>query len=302
MEDGYLGEAIGKQFRPILSFQHRDVLDLHLPLETGFHNLAIVKSKQRYPRQARKTCLGLLGAGQMMFLKILIATDEDPSDLDALLDVLNDRVDPNSDITIIEGMVSDSLEPASTYENVHSKVIIDATKLVPADPRSGAPLEGSPIEESPAWRRGEEDAPGISELLLKEISDLEDVEDCLLMRNSMLVVTVDIEGKPDPRTGMSWPDEDAAKAQREKISQLRKSIWQLDSKNELRWLFVTDNDMNLHGEGAMRRLLWQLTSRFAVERDFMVEDGRIFWDATTPITSRRTNSREKMARNNYARS
>ena len=56
-------------------------------------------------------------------------------------------------------------------------------------------------------------------------------------------------------------------------------------KNELRWLFVTDNDMNLHGEGAMRRLLWQLTSRFAVERDFIVEDGRIFWDATTPIPS-----------------
>ena len=62
----------------------------------------------------------------------LIATDEDPSDLKALLDALNDRVDPNSDITIIDGMVSDSLEPASTYENVHSKVIIDATKLVPA--------------------------------------------------------------------------------------------------------------------------------------------------------------------------
>ena len=53
--------------------------------------------------------------------KILIATDEDPSDLEALLDVLNDRVDPNSDITIIDGMVSDSLEPASTYENVHQK-------------------------------------------------------------------------------------------------------------------------------------------------------------------------------------
>ncbi|MBB69606.1 MAG: hypothetical protein CMB28_00655 [Euryarchaeota archaeon] len=285
MEDGYLGEAIGKQFRPILSFQHRDVLDLHLPLETGFHNLAIVKSKQRYPRQARKTCLGLLGAGQMMFLKILIATDEDPSDLDALLDVLNNRVDPNTDITIIDGMVSDSLEPASTYENVHSKVIIDATKLVTADPRSGDPLEGSPIEECPPWRRGEEEAPGISDSLLKEISELEDVEDCLLLRNSMLVITVDIEGRPDPRTGMQWPNEDDAKAQREKISQLRKSIWQLDSKNELRWLFVTDNDMNLHGQGAMRRLLWQLTSRFAVERDFIVENGRIFWDATTPIPS-----------------
>ena len=71
MEDGFLGETIGKQFTPILQFQHRDVLGVHLPLETGFHNLAIVRSKQRYPRQARKTCIGLLGAGQMMFLKIM---------------------------------------------------------------------------------------------------------------------------------------------------------------------------------------------------------------------------------------
>jgi hypothetical protein len=101
----------------------------------------------------------------------------------------------------------------------------------------------------------------------------------------MLVVTLNIEGKPEPRTGMDWPSEDAAKAQREKISQLRNLIWQLYSKNELRWLFFTDNDMNLHGEGAMRRLLWQLTSRFAVERDLIVENGRIFWDATTPIPS-----------------
>ena len=220
-----------------------------------------------------------------MFLKILIATDEKPSDLESLLDVLNNRVDPNSDITIIDGMVSDSLEPASTFENVHSKLIIDATKLVSADPRSGSPLEGSFVESTPAWRKGEEDAPGISESLVTEIKELADVEDALLLRNSMLIVTVNVEGRPDPRTGAQWPNEEGAEAQRNKINQLRNSIWQLDSQKSLRWLFVTDNDLNLHGEGANRRLLWQLTSRFAVERDFLVEDGRIFWDATTPIPS-----------------
>ena len=26
MEDGYLGEAIGRQFSPVLQFQHRDIL------------------------------------------------------------------------------------------------------------------------------------------------------------------------------------------------------------------------------------------------------------------------------------
>lgn len=283
MEDGFLGEAIGSQFLPILQFQHRDVLDLHLPLETGFHNLAIIKSKQRYPRQARKTCLGLLGAGQMMFLKIMVATDEKCSDLDSLLDVLNDRVDPSADITILDGMVSDALESASTYENVHSKMIIDATIMPDSDPRSGNPLEGSFVENSPAWRRGEGEVPGITDDLLSEISSLEGVVDCLRLKSSMIVVTIDVEGSPDPRVGAQWPNEDAAAAQREQINQLRNSIWQLDNKKHLRWLFITDNDLDLHGSGAKRRLLWQLTSRFAVERDLSIVDGRICWDATIPI-------------------
>ncbi|HIL65681.1 MAG TPA: UbiD family decarboxylase, partial [Candidatus Poseidoniales archaeon] len=244
MEDGYLGEAIGKQFLPILKFQHRDVLDLHLPLETGFHNLAIVKSKQRYARQARKTCIGLLGAGQMMFLKIIVATDEDPSDLDALLDVLNERVDPNSDITILDGMVADALEPASTYENLHSKMIIDATKIVGSDPRSGSPLEGSPVEAAPAWRLGAEDSPGLSDTVIEEIKKLDDIEDCRMLRSSMLVVSVNIENQPDARVGAQWPNDKARANQIEKINQLRKSIWQLDSEKRLRWLFIIDNDLD----------------------------------------------------------
>jgi UbiD family decarboxylase len=283
MEDGFLGEAIGSQFLPILQFQHRDVLDLHLPLETGFHNLAIVKSKQRYPRQARKTCLGLLGAGQMMFLKIMVATDEECSNLDSLLDVLNNRVDPSADITILDGMVSDALESASTYENVHSKIIIDATIMPDSDPRSGNPLEGSFVENSPTWRRGEGEVPGISDELLSEISSLDGIKDCLRLRSSMIVVTIDVEGSPKPRVGAQWPNEENAEAQRKQINQLRNSIWQLDTKKQLRWLFITDNDLDLHGSGAKRRLLWQLTSRFAVERDLTIMDGRICWDATIPI-------------------
>ena len=129
MEDGYLGEAIGDAFRPVLQFQHRDVIDLFLPLETGFHNLAIVSSKQRYPRQARKTALGLLGAGQMMFLKVIICVDaEHPvKNLDYLLDALENNVDIPNDLVFLEGMVADALEHASPEENIHTKLIIDAT-------------------------------------------------------------------------------------------------------------------------------------------------------------------------------
>ena len=142
MEDGYLGEAIGRQFSPVLQFQHRDVKSVHLPLETGFHNLAIVASKQRYPRQARKTALGLLGAGQMMFLKsiIVIDPDQDPKDLEALLDALNDKVEIAEDIITLSGMVADSLDAASPFENVQDKLLIDATTIPAPDPRSNSCL------------------------------------------------------------------------------------------------------------------------------------------------------------------
>ena len=295
MEDGYLGEAIGRQFSPVLNFQHRDVLSVHLPLETGFHNLAILASKQRYPRQARKTALGLFGAGQMMFLKMIVACDpdHDVKDLDAFLDVLNDNVEPEKDLIILKGMVADSLEVASPYENVHDKLLIDATTIPSPDPRSDStPVTGSFKESTPGWRQGKNKTDGISDGTLKEIEALTDVEDLRKLRPNMLVVTTNIDGTPSPETGLEPETDDPILDAKEsarisKILQLKESIFQLDNEKTIRWLFITNSDLNLHCEKARRRLLWQLTSRFDVERglSFDEEKKRICWDATTPIPS-----------------
>lgn len=295
MEDGYLGEAIGRQFSPVLNFQHRDVLSVHLPLETGFHNLAILASKQRYPRQARKTALGLFGAGQMMFLKMIVACDpdHDVKDLDAFLDVLNDNVEPEKDLIILKGMVADSLEVASPYENVHDKLLIDATTIPSPDPRSDStPVTGSFKESTPGWRQGKNKTDGISDRTLKEIEALKDVEDFRKLRPNMLVVTTNIDGTPPPETGLEPETDDPILDAKEsarisKILQLKESIFQLDNEKSIRWLFITNSDLNLHCEKARRRLLWQLTSRFDVERglSFDEEKKRICWDATTPIPS-----------------
>jgi len=309
MEDGYLGEAIGRQFSPVLKFQHRDVSSVHLPMETGFHNLAIVASKQRYPRQARKTALGLLGAGQMMFLKSIVAIDEnqDPRDLEALLDCLNDKVDPATDLIVLKGQVADALEAASKYENVHDKLIIDATTLAKADPRGDdEPLEGSYSQHTPQWRQyaGSEKAsqypapkPEDIPAFLANVLKLDLVSDARMLRDSMLVVSTSVEGRPSVKTGCdpSLLNEeenillDAQElARREQIIQLRNSIWQLDNKNGIRWLFITDDDLDLHAEGARKRLLWQLTCRFDVERGLTYGDNksRLCWDATTSIPSK----------------
>jgi 4-hydroxy-3-polyprenylbenzoate decarboxylase len=288
MEDGYLGEAIGRQFSPVLRFQHRDVIGVHLPLETGFHNLAIVSSKQRYPRQGRKTALGLFGAGQMMFLKsmIVVDPDQDPKDLEALLDAMNNNVHIATDIIVLDGMVADSLEAASPYENVHSKILIDATTLTERDPRSSnEPLEGSFKQEVPAWRQGLEAPPAFDNI--EDVLGLEDVSDARMLRESMLVVTTNIPDSPSPRDGSSASNDEAESARIEKILQLRNQIWQLKNSDKLRWLFITNDDLDLHCEKARRRLLWQLTSRFDVGRGLSFDEDkeRMCWDATTPIPS-----------------
>jgi 4-hydroxy-3-polyprenylbenzoate decarboxylase len=288
MEDGYLGEAIGRQFSPVLQFQHRDVKSVHLPLETGFHNLAIVAAKQRYPRQARKTALGLLGAGQMMFLKAIITVDPDqnPKDLEALLDALNDKVEIANDVIVLEGMVADSLDASSPYENVHDKLIIDATTIPVRDPRSdNEPLEGSFKQDTPKWRQGLVESDKFTEVEL--VKQIPEVTGARMLRDNILVITTNIEGTPSPKTGSETFNNAAEGARITRIAQLKNSIWQLDSKKCLRWLFITNDDMDLNCKKARRRLLWQLTSRFDVGRGLFFDDERqrLCWDATTPIPS-----------------
>ena len=271
MEDGYLGEAVGEAFLPVLKFQHRDVRGLHLPLETGFHNLAILSSHQRYPRQARKTALGLLGAGQLMFLKVIVVVDENHSvkNLNMLLEALHTKVLINRDLQILDGQVADSLAHSAPVENIHSKLIIDAT----------IPAESDPDDSLPNTLNG------ISNEMYEQILNINGVEQAKLLRPSILVITTKIENSPDKNKNIEEADNASAAKQRRHISQLIKTIWQLDNSNAIRWLFITDDDLDLSSDNANRTLLWQLFCRFEVSRDlhFDNEKSRVAWDATSPI-------------------
>jgi len=272
MEDGYLGEAVGDAFLPVLRFQHRDVADLFLPLETGFHNFAIVASKQRYPRQGRKTALGLLGAGQLMFQKVVVVVDENHpvKDLDALLDAIDYRVHIPEDLVLLHGMVADTLAHAAPWDNIHDKLIIDATSTPKGDPHSELP-----------------DQQGCPESLAVSASAVSGVIQARMLRPSMLVVTTDIEGGPKPESSMERISEEGATRQRQIISEICESIWSLEAAKNLRWLFITDDDAYLASEDWRRRMLWQLFCRFDVGRDLHFDEtgGRIAWDATAPIPS-----------------
>ena len=272
MEDGYLGEAIGDAFLPVLRFQHRDLVDLFLPLETGFHNLAIVASKQRYPRQARKTALGLLGAGQLMFQKVTVVVDENHpvKDLDALLDAIDYRVHIPEDLVFLRGMVADTLAHAAPWDNIHDKLIIDAS----------TPPEGDPYSKLP-------EQAGCPESLEISASAVKGVIQARMLRSSMLVVTTNIEGGPKPESSMEMTSEEGAARQREVIREICDAIWSLEAAHNLRWLFITDDDAYLASDDWRRHLLWQLFCRFDVGRDLHFDEGggRVAWDATAPIPS-----------------
>ena len=272
MEDGYLGEAIGDAFLPVLRFQHRDLVDLFLPLETGFHNLAIVASKQRYPRQARKTALGLLGAGQLMFQKVTVVVDENHpvKDLDALLDAIDYRVHIPEDLVFLRGMVADTLAHAAPWDNIHDKLIIDAS----------TPPEGDPYSKLP-------EQAGCPESLEISASAVKGVIQARMLRSSMLVVTTNIEGGPKPESSMEITSEEGAARQREVIREICDAIWSLEAAHNLRWLFITDDDAYLASDDWRRHLLWQLFCRFDVGRDLHFDEGggRVAWDATAPIPS-----------------
>ena len=78
MEDFYLGKASERIFlKPIQIAIASEILDIRLPSYGVAHNLVLVKAKTNYSGQGIKIMNALLGAGQMMFSKVIICFNED---------------------------------------------------------------------------------------------------------------------------------------------------------------------------------------------------------------------------------
>jgi len=129
MEDCYMAKATERIFLPILKLALPEIIDINLPIEGVFHNLAFVSIKKSYPGQARKVACALWGLGQMMFTKMIIIVDDDV-DVQNISDVLwrlGNNVSPERDMMFVEGPL-DVLDHASPTPLYGSKVMIDATK------------------------------------------------------------------------------------------------------------------------------------------------------------------------------
>ena len=134
MEDCYIGKATERIFLPLLKKQLPEIVDMNLPLEGVFHNLAVISIDKRYPGHARKIMYALWGMGQMSFTKAMVIVDKwvDVQDLSEVVWRIGNNVDPKRDTVIVEGPL-DVLEHASDIPAYGGKIGIDATKKLPSE-------------------------------------------------------------------------------------------------------------------------------------------------------------------------
>lgn len=127
-EDGWLGKATERIFLPLIRASLPEIVDMDLPIEGIFHNLAIVSIDKRYPGHAKKVMHALWGLGQLMFTKVIVVVDKDVNvhDMREVVWRVGVSIDPKRDVLLTEGPC-DVLDFAAQLPDYGGKLGIDAT-------------------------------------------------------------------------------------------------------------------------------------------------------------------------------
>jgi 4-hydroxy-3-polyprenylbenzoate decarboxylase len=134
MEDCYLGKATERIFLPLMRLQLPEIVDINLPIEGIFHNLAIVAIRKAYAGHAFKVMHALWGMGQMALTKTLVIVDEEVNvqDLGEVIWRVGNHLAPERDLVVVKGPV-DELDHAAPVIGFGSKLGIDATRKWPEE-------------------------------------------------------------------------------------------------------------------------------------------------------------------------
>jgi 4-hydroxy-3-polyprenylbenzoate decarboxylase len=130
MEDAWLGKATERIFLPLLQMVLPEVVDMNLPVEGGFHNLAIVSIRKAYPGHAKKVMNALWGLGHMMMLTrllVIVDADIDVQDARSVAWFVLNNLAPERDVVSMPGPVDD-LDHGSYSVAYGTKLGIDATR------------------------------------------------------------------------------------------------------------------------------------------------------------------------------
>ena len=130
MEDVYLGIAAGEMFSPLVRIVQPEVKDMWAYPAAGFHNLLAVSVDERYPKNGIKAMLALWGIGQLLLTKcmVMVSSDVNPRDMEAVLTEVGENFDPREDFVLIPWAPIDTLDFTSGKMNVGSKMGINAVR------------------------------------------------------------------------------------------------------------------------------------------------------------------------------
>lgn len=134
MEDGWMGKAVERIFMPMILLTVPEIVDIHLPVEACFHNVAFVSIRKKYPGHAYKVMNAVWGLGGLAFTKFVFVFDEDVDvqDVSAVLFRLGANCDPGRDALHSRGPV-DQLDHASLAEGFGGKIGFDCTHKWPGE-------------------------------------------------------------------------------------------------------------------------------------------------------------------------
>ena len=128
-EDGPIGLATERFFRPLVRLTVPEIVDYHLPEYGAFHNCVIVSIDKRFPKHAHKVMNALWGMGLMSLTKLIVVVDKD-------VDVHNyaevawtvlGNVDYDHDVLHTTGPV-DHLDHSAYQQFWGGKMGLDATR------------------------------------------------------------------------------------------------------------------------------------------------------------------------------
>jgi 4-hydroxy-3-polyprenylbenzoate decarboxylase len=133
-EDSVLGKAVERIFLPVVRLVLPEIVDMNLPVEGLFINVAVISIRKSYPGHPRKVMHALWGLGQLMFTRYVVVVDADVNvhDLSEVLYRVGLQADPGRDLELVEGPV-DQLSISNPIPNLGAKVGIDATRKGPED-------------------------------------------------------------------------------------------------------------------------------------------------------------------------
>ena len=128
-EDYFIGEALQEIAIPLLRLIKPAIADLWAYPQVGFHALAAMAVHQRYPLEALKVAMGILGEGQVSLTKVLMVVDANVHvrDFEAVSKAVWQHLTPEG-LHLLSPTAQDTLDFTGPAMNTGSRLILMASQ------------------------------------------------------------------------------------------------------------------------------------------------------------------------------